>query len=58
MKVNLKTNGAVCHTFPVDKGESVRFSSIQKAINYCNENDIEVVNKLELDRFYWQQLKK
>ena len=58
MKVKLSTNGVSCRTFPVGKGESVRFSSIQKAIHYCNENDIEVVNKLELDKFYWQQLKK
>jgi|TARA_R110000868_G_scaffold294284_2_gene554903 hypothetical protein len=58
MKVRLSTNGVSCRTFPVGKGESVRFSSIQKAINYCNENDLEVVNKEEIHAFYSNQLKK
>ena len=57
-KVKLKTNVAVCLMFPVDKGKRLRFTSIQKSIHYCNENDSEVVNKLELYKFYWQQLKK
>lgn len=57
-KVKLSTNGFSCRTFPVGKGESVKFRSIQEAVHYCKQNDIEVVNKLELDKFYWQQLKK
>lgn len=58
MKVKIRTNGAAAYVFPISKGESVRFGSPQKAVNYCNENDLEVVNKEELDLFYSKQLKK
>jgi hypothetical protein len=58
MKVKIVTNGAAAYVFPISKGESVRFGSPQKAVNYCNENDLEVVNKDELATFYSMQLKK
>jgi hypothetical protein len=58
MKVKIITKGTVSYIFPISKGESIRFSDPQKAVHYCNEKDLEVVNKDELHIFYSNQLKK
>ena len=57
MKVKIETKGAVAYVFHMNKAESIRFSSPQKAVNHCNENDLQVINKSELSDFYSQQLK-